>query len=290
MRDQLTFDLTPPPAAIACQRWNAARATYRPAGEPIDTARYGVEEIDERSARAFIVRHHYSGTYPAALFRVGLFRSTPFQQSALVGVAVFSVPMNPHAIAKHTGTDAGCELGRLTLLDDVEANGETFFLARAFDLLAAQRDASNSQRFRAVLSFSDPMARTSTDGTVTMPGHIGTIYQASNARYVGRSSSRTLILDQSGRNLSPRALSKIRNDETGAAYACEQLINAGAPRRHPHESGRDYVTRALAEGPFRRLQHPGNYAYVFTIGDRRTRHETTRTLSPALPYPKKLAA
>lgn len=289
MRDQYTLDLIPPAPAKDCQRWTSRRASYRPAGEPIDTARYGVEEIDERNARQFIIAHHYSGSYPAALFRVGLFRSVPFQKATLVGAAVFSVPMNPHAIARHCGTDAGCELGRFSMVDDVEANGETFFLARAFDLLAAQRDGGR-QRFQAILSYSDPLARTSADGSVTMPGHVGTIYQASNARYVGRSASRTLILDPTGRNLSPRALSKLRNDETGAAYAYDQLLAAGAPPRHPHETGPAYVTRALTEGPFRRMRHPGNHAYVFAIGDRRIRRETTRTLSPALPYPKQSAA
>lgn len=289
MRDQFTLNLIPPAPAKDCQRWTMGRASYRPAGEPINTARYGVEVIEERDAREFIINHHYSGSYPAALFRVGLFRTARFQKSTLVGAAVFSVPMNPHAIARHCGTDAGCELGRFTMLDDVEANGETFFLARAFDLLAAQRDGAG-QRFHAVLSYSDPLARSSADGTVTMPGHVGTIYQASNARYVGRSASRALILDPAGRNLSPRALSKLRNDETGAAYAYDQLVAAGAPPRHPHEPGPAYVTRALAEGPFRRMRHPGNHAYVFAIGDRRSRRETIRTLSPALPYPKQSAA
>ncbi|WP_448205364.1 Mom family adenine methylcarbamoylation protein [Azospirillum sp. sgz302134] len=287
MRDQLTLDLTPPPAARACQRWTAGRASYRSAGEPIDPRRYGVEEIDEGAARAFVMQHHYSGSYPAALFRVGLFRTAPFRRAELVGTAVFSVPMNPNAVAAHAGTSAGCELGRFVLVDEVEANGESHFLARAFDLLAALRDGGGAQRFRAVLSYSDPVPRSSVDGAVTLPGHVGVVYQASNARYVGRSEPRTHILDQAGRIISPRALTKLRKDERGAAYAYERLRVAGAPPRLPFESGRDYVRRALAEGPFRRLKHNGNHTYVFAVGDRRTRWDTSRTFAPALPYPKK---
>lgn len=59
-----------------CQRWTRRRDSYRPAGEPIDPSRYGVELIAEQVARDFVVREHYSGSYPAARCRVGLFRST----------------------------------------------------------------------------------------------------------------------------------------------------------------------------------------------------------------------
>jgi len=52
---------------MTCQRWRERRDSYRPAGEPIEAARYGVELIDrDRDAAAFVSRHHYSGTLPAA--------------------------------------------------------------------------------------------------------------------------------------------------------------------------------------------------------------------------------
>lgn len=49
-----------------CQRWRGRRDHYRPAGERFDPAAFGVEVIPERDARAFVVAHHYSGSYPAA--------------------------------------------------------------------------------------------------------------------------------------------------------------------------------------------------------------------------------
>ena len=40
-----------------CQRWRDRRATYRPAGEPIDTSKYGVELLpNDEAARAFAAR------------------------------------------------------------------------------------------------------------------------------------------------------------------------------------------------------------------------------------------
>jgi hypothetical protein len=71
------------------QRWRGGRASYRPAGEPINTRLYEVAPIDgagaDNIARAFIEREHYSGSMPAARERVGLYRG-----AALVGVIVFS--------------------------------------------------------------------------------------------------------------------------------------------------------------------------------------------------------
>jgi hypothetical protein len=52
--------------------------------------------------------------------------------------------MNNHAVPKYTGLEAlaGVDLGRFVLLDQVEANGESWFLGRAFELLAQQAPRS----------------------------------------------------------------------------------------------------------------------------------------------------
>lgn len=261
----------------ACQRWRDRRGSYRPAGEPIDPSKYAVEVVRESEARAFVQRHHYSGSFPAARTSVGLWRSRGAMWAPeLVGVAVFSVCIQPRAIAKWCGTPDGVELGRFVLLDDVPANGETWFLRRAFGVMRAEL-----QDVRAVLAYSDPVPRASVSGDVVLPGHVGTIYQAFNGRYVGRSGKRRLILDPSGRVVSGRALSKIRLGEVGADYAAAQLVKAGAPRQRPGESGAAWVTRALAEGPFRSINHPGNFAYTWPL--------TSDVVVPvaAGPYPKR---
>lgn len=258
------------------QRWKDHRSSYRPRGEPIDASKYGVEEIDEPTARAFVTRHHYSASYPADRARVGLFRAG----DGLVGVAVFSTPCNVATTQRWLGLDCseGTELGRFVLLDDVPANGETWFLRRAFDVLRRVKGA-----VRGVLSMSDPVPRTTDDGDVVMPGHVGMIYQAYNGRYRGRASPATIILDRAGRCVSARALSKIRNGEQGAAYAIARLVAAGAPSPRPLEDPRAYVRRALAEGPFRRFRHPGNHVYVWPL-DRRLR------LPAGDAYPKGLSS
>jgi hypothetical protein len=263
------------------QRWREHRASYRPPREPINPRRYAVDLVAENDAKRFVCTHHYSMAFPASRVRVGLYRTKPVARAELVGVAVFSVPMTQAVITRWTGLppSRGVELGRLVLLDEVEGNAETWFLARAFRLLGA-----TLPEVHAIVSFSDPMQRVSDDGHLVTPGHAGSCLQSFNGRHVGRSKARTLVLDRGGRVVSDRALAKIRNDERGAGYAYSQLLAAGAPPIRPGESGRDYVSRALTEGPFRKVRHPGNLAYVWPSATAPRR--LADTFPPPLPYRK----
>lgn len=246
-----------------CQRWRDGRASYRPRGEVFDHGRASVELIDEATAKRFVVKTHYSRSYPAARLRVGLFVRRPFQAERLEGVAVFSVPMTNAAVpAWFPGLrpEQGVELGRFVLLDETEANAETWFQARALRLAA--RHLAGLQ---VVLSYCDPVARMALDGTVTAPGHLGTIYRAGNAQALGRASPRTLKLLPDGRVASERALSKIRVEDQGAAYATQLLVDAGAPARLPMEAGAAYLQRIDAAGFFRRVRHPGNFVFGWDV-------------------------
>lgn len=251
------------------QRWRGGRAQYRPAGEPIDTRAYEVAPLArDADAKAFVLAHHYSGSYPAARRRFGLFR-----RAQLVGVAVFSVPVNNATLACLPGEPvASVELGRFVLVDDVPANGETWFLARCFEALRAEG-------FVGVVSFSDPCARTTRGGEVVFPGHIGTIYQASNAVYLGRSKAETVRLLPDGSVLHRRALAKLRNGEAGRAYV-EALLRAhGAPERCDDDV-RAWAARAVDQLTTP-LRHPGNHKYAWTLQRADRRH-----LPASLPYPK----
>lgn len=77
-----------------CQRWREGSACLRPAREVVSTRGLEVAEIQaDATAKAFIERHHYSRSYPAARRRVGL-----FQRGELVGVAVFSRPFRAEVL------------------------------------------------------------------------------------------------------------------------------------------------------------------------------------------------
>lgn len=261
------------------QRWRERRGTYRPAGEVIVPAHYEVAPIpDDRTARAFVEQHHYAGTYPAARYRFGLYWG-----GLLVGVAVFSHPMNDRVLAVFPGeTIESVELGRLVLLDRVPGNGESFFVARCFEHL-------RREGLVGVVSFSDPVRRLCSAGRPVFRGHIGNVYQALNGIHDGRSTARTLLLLADGTVFSGRAAQKIRAGERGHEYAAMQLVRAGraaglrlaAPA--PADDPRAWLARWL---PLltRPLRHPGNLRYVWGL-DRAAKRHLARTVR-ALPYPK----
>jgi hypothetical protein len=253
------------------QRWRAGRDHYRPAGEVIRPVEYEVAEISEAIAKAFVVEHHYSKSYPAARFRFGLYR-----RGALAGVAVYSHPCNDRVLTRTFGVPAteAVELGRFVLLDEVPGNGETWFLARTFARLRSE--------VAGVVSFSDPVARSSAAGLVVFPGHIGTIYQAHNAAYLGRGTARTLRLLPDGRVLSARSLQKVRAVERGWRYAVEQLVGAGAPAPTSGEDLSPWLARAL-RAVTRTIRHPGNHRYAWAFSRALARRLERR------PYPKAAA-
>jgi hypothetical protein len=255
------------------QRWSAGRTRWVSPGELVDPRQLAVDVIDRTTGRRFVEAHHYSASYVASRLEVGLFQGTD-----LVGVAAFSVGAQPAALPRWTGQPAaeGVELGRFVLLDGVAFNAETWFLARAFRLLRAELP-----EVRAVLSYSDPEPRTDGAGRLVFPGHVGTIYQAFNGRYLGRNKGRTLWLDPYGRAVSPRTLSKVRLGERGAAAAYETLVALGAPRLREGEQPAAWVTRALAEGPFRPFRHAGNHVYAWALDG------ADECLAPAQPRPRK---
>lgn len=252
------------------QRWRDRRDSYRPGGETIRTAEYEVAPIaDDNTAKAFVTRHHYSASYPAARRRFGLYR-----RGELAGVAVFSHPVNNASLAIFPGEPLqSLELGRFVLLDNVPGNGETWFLGRAFELL--RRD-----EMVGVLSLSDPARRTRSDGSAVFGGHVGTIYQAHNAVFLGRARGDTLLLLPDGRVFNRRARQKIRAREKGWRYAAGLLEAFGATPLAANDDARAWLDTWVARLT-RPLRHPGNFKYAWTLQRRDRRH-----LPASMPYPK----
>ena len=255
--------------AALCQRYSYGRCRWRPAVEGFDPRAYEVAPIaDDRTARAFVVEHHYSKTLPAARRRFGLYA----RGGALVGVAVYSVPMHPAVLRPWRGDDA-TELGRLVLRDEVPGNGESWFVRRTFDALKAEG-------FAGVVSYSDPVRRVAIDGRVVLPGHVGVVYQALGAIYTGRGRSQTLRLLPDGSALSGRALAKIRSGDRGWRYAVEQLVAAGAREPAAGEDLRGWLDAVLPEF-VRPLRHDGCHRYVWGLTE-----GAKADAGASLPYPR----
>jgi hypothetical protein len=268
------------PSSDWCQRWRDGGPRWRHRSEGgFDAARYEVAPLDDRTAKAYVERHHYAHIYVASRLRYGLWD----RRGALLGVAVLSVPVRREVLTRPFPAlepfHESLELGRFLLADAVPGNGESWFLAQVFRLAAREG-------VRGVVSFSDPVARRDAAGRPVFPGHVGVVYQGSNAVYAGRGTARTLLVLPDGRVLNERALAKLRALEPGHAYV-EGLLRAfGAPPRCG-EPPADWLPRALVAAGVRRLHHPGNHRYLFLLGDRRAKR-SVRVGLPRLPYPKRI--
>ena len=257
------------------QRWKKGRSIFVPPAVVFDPRRYEIAPIpDDTTARAFVEAMHYSGTYPAARKRFGL-----YEGAELVGVVVFSHPTNDKVLERlPCDRLEGVELGRLVLLDRVPFNAETWTIARCFELL--KRDG-----YRGVVSFADPCPRLCDEqDEPVFPGHVGKIYQASNAVYTGRASPRTLrLFKRDGQVLSARAISKVRSKERGWRYVVELLVARGAAplSDDASEDERRAWLTLWVEKLTRTMRHTGNFTYLFGLDAR-----TKKMLPPSLPYPK----
>ncbi len=262
--------------AGASLRWRDRRGLWRPADEGgFDPRRYRVMEIAVKPAKQFVVRHHYSGTFPSAKRRYGL-----FEGDHLVGVVVLGVGQHKQVICKPFPTidyNEGAELARLVLTDEVPANAESWFVARAFTLAAGEG-------LRAVVSFSDPVPRYAA-GTLTMPGHVGIVYQALNARYTGRSKAETVDVLPDGTVLGGRLRAKLRNRETGWRYCVARLVGLGAPAPSDVEDLGEWLDTALRTLGAVRARHAGKHRYCWAIGNRGNRRRTPIAFDPQ-DYPK----
>ncbi|WP_242586310.1 hypothetical protein [Streptomyces sp. MST-110588] len=134
--------------------------------------------------------HHYSASFPSARFRFGLY-DIGANEPQLCGVAVFGVPVTAAVLTRPLPDlqpyIESLECSRFVLVDEVPTNAESWFLARCFDELLVLG-------VRGVVSFADPVPRRDASGTLVTAGHVGTIYQATNALYMGRAVPRTVKL------------------------------------------------------------------------------------------------
>ncbi len=254
------------------QRWRDKQDSYRPAGELIDPRNFEVAAIpDDRTAKAFVKQHHYSASYPAARFRFGLYRGG----NELVGVAVYSVPANSRCLdVLPCDRSESVELGRFVLLDEVPGNAESWFIAQCHRRLVREG-------VRGIVSFSDPVARTSEDGTVLFVGHLGIIYQATNATYLGTSRAETRRLLPDGTLLHGRSLSKVRKRDRGHQGVVRRLVDEyGAAPLRDDEDAREWAARVSATLT-RPLRHTGNHKYAWGLTRAEKRH-----MPDGLAYPK----
>jgi hypothetical protein len=195
---------------------------------------------------------------------------------------VFSVPMSQAVLRRWAGADdhQAVELGRFVCAPSVKFNGETWFLRRAFAALHREK------RITAILSFADPLERRTAEGLLTKAAHHGTVYMAKGALLAGRTERRAVILAADSSVVNDRMLSKIRNAERGSDYAVRRLLHLGADTRNRGEEWSTWLRRVLRPPMFRRVHHPGNYAYLFGL-DSATTDRLSDLHDGGQPFPRR---
>ena len=196
-------------------------------------------------------------------------------------MAIFGLGAGPKTLKKYLGSLRPLELVRFVLLDDVGYRGETWFLARAFEIIrssSVQKEALAHHGGRylldhpveGVLAFSDPVPRTTASGRLVMPGHVGSIYQSKSGIYAGRGEAhKTNILMPDGSVIDKRQQSKLTSQETGAETVYLKLVQAGARPKRPIESWAAWLGDIKRRPPFRIQVHPGTHAFVWKLAGKR---------------------
>lgn len=256
------------------QRWTERRESYRRDSDRFDPSTADVALLDHDTATAFVDRHHYSGSCSPTAHPIGL-----LVRGEHVGTAVFgpTASTNAHvAVFGSAYTQKQCvTLGRFVLIESVGKNAESWFIGQCFDLL----------RTRGVIgveSCADPEPRLA-EGTIVKPGHVGTIYQATNGQYVGKTNPASLWLLPDGTVLSNRAQGKLVRGERGEGRAVAQLIAAGATPPAPDEDVLAWL-RTWRPRLCTKMRHQGNHRYLWCL-DKRHRRAILGG-KPDLAYPK----
>lgn len=122
---------------------------------------------------------------------------------------------------------------------------------------------------------------------------MGTIYQASNARYTGRGAPATLVVLPDGKILNNRAMSKVRQQERGHEAVERRLVELGAAPPRAGQRPAEWLWAALDGIGASKMRHRGCHRYAFPLGTTRSERRGVRIAFDSLPYvkqPHELAA
>lgn len=258
---------------VANQRWREGRDSYVLPREPLRTSEYEVVELEgESEAKAFLRRHHYLKNFPAARRIFSIYR-----HAEMVGLCVYAQPgHNAAGVAVFNGTHRNSvELKRLCLLEGTPYNLCSHFCQITFNILKR-----TDKNLRGVITYSDPMRRTTLDGRTVTAGHVGSTFQSLSGIYLGRSRARKIKVLPDGSTFNERTIAKIRAKDSGWMGGVRQLVEAGADEPGDGADLREWLDFWLPQLT-RTYPHPGNFKYGFPL-----KQAARKLLGESKPYPK----
>jgi hypothetical protein len=127
---------------------------------------YTIREVTSQEATKMVVEFHYLHRRASAMHCFGL-----FDGEEMIGCVIYGKPASPSLCVGVCGkeeSDKVIELTRLWIRDNTPKNTESFLIGRSLRLLPKQKDI--------IVSYAEIDA-----------GHLGTVYQATNWIYTGKS-------------------------------------------------------------------------------------------------------
>ena len=197
-----------------------------------------VAPAGKRDVEEFCRRYHYTSTGGNMSWRWGLWHGV-----TLMGVVAYNLPTREtcESVFGSDHFDKVWHMGRLALAEDAPRNSESRLISGS--LKAIHNDHPNTW---GVLTYA-----------ATDVGHIGYVYQATNAIYTGTGGHAVVYIDEKGRR---------RSDYYASSYVSK--------------------SEALSRGWQVRVGGP-KHRYLYVLGNKTQRKERMRLLRlPSLPYPK----
>lgn len=197
-----------------------------------------ISSVSTSDVQEFSRRYHYTGTGGNATWRWGLWHGP-----VLMGVVAYNLPTREtcESVFGPDHFDKVWHMGRLALADSAPPNSESRLIGGS--LKAIKRDHSDVW---GVLTYA-----------ATDVGHLGYVYQATNAIYTGTGGHAVIYVDKQGQR---------RSDYYASAYVSRQAALS-----------RGWT---VADGGVK-------HRYLYVLGNKtQRRHRMAQLRLPALPYPK----
>lgn len=196
---------------------------------------YEVHPIAYKDAMAMVVEYHYLHRRAPASFCFGLFD----ESGQMLGTIVYGKPASPSLCKGIAGPEESSrviELTRLWIADITPKNAESFLIGNSLKMLPVEYDI--------VVSFAEIGA-----------GHLGTVYQATNWIYTGKSDRHVeWRLDGQGNKHSRHLFDEHGGINGAKEFYGERLQRHERPQKHRYVMfrGSKYRRRELLE----KLRYP----------------------------------
>lgn len=208
-----------------------------------------VQETNAKFARGYIVKNHYSKTFPDSTKHTFV----GYLGDKIAGIITYGMGTTKN---QYLSVDEGLkdgeylEITRVWSADSMPKNTESKLISESMKMLPKQ--------VKLIVTFADPSR-----------GHVGYIYQATNGIYIGQSAGGSMLVTKDGIEKHPRLISmyKKRNEHLRDVSSADIIESLG----------------------WKKIDSAKKHKYIYLTGGKKYRKEMLKRLeNKILSYPKKV--